>query len=150
VILRIINFAVIGALILAAADVYRIKYDSTVQAEHLAKLRGEARRVRDQIAALRAQWGELDSPGRIEQLDKRFLNLRPVAPTQFDTLDHLPAKPIQPVRPGEADPIGGIIEHLEEPAPITTSSVRKRIPSVAPPMDLSPSLARQKPGATNR
>jgi hypothetical protein len=153
VILRVLNFIVIGVLVLAAADVYRIKYDSTVQAERLAKLRAEVRKVTDQIAALRAQWGELDNPGRIEQLDKRFLNLRPVTPTQFDTLDHLPARPIQPVRPGEADPIGGIIEHLEDPAPITGSvhtSVRKKLSPAAPPMDLSPSLSRQKPGATNR
>jgi hypothetical protein len=149
VILRVLNFVVIAALVLAAADVYRIKFDSTVQAEHLAKLRGEVRRVRDQIAALRAQWSELDNPGRIEPLAKRFLNLRPAAPTQFDALDHIPARPIQPVQPGEADPIGGIIEHLEDPAPIT-GSVRKRISHVAPPMDLSPSVSRQKPGATNR
>jgi hypothetical protein len=143
VILRVLNFVVIGLLVLAAADVYRIKYDSAVQAEHLAKLRGEVRHVRDQIAALRAKWGELDDPARIELLNKRFLNLRPVAPTQFDTLDHLPARPIQPVRPGETDPIGGIIEHLEDPAPIT-GSVLKRISRPAPPMNLSP------PGATNR
>ena len=148
-ILRILNFVVIGLLVLAAADVYRIKFDSTVQAERLAKLRGEVHRVRDQIAALRAQWGELDNPERIEQLDKRFLNLRPVAPTQFDTLDHLPARPIQPLRPDEADPIGGIIEHLEDPAPIT-GSVRKRISRPAPPMNLTPAVSPARPGATNR
>jgi hypothetical protein len=147
VILRVLNFVVIGLLVLAAADVYRIKYDSTVQAEHLAKLRSEARRVRDQIAALRAQWGDLDNPGRIEQLNKRFLNLKPVQPTQFDTLDHLPAKPIQTVRPGEADPIGGIIEHSEE---LPTGSVRKRISRPAPPMNLTPTVSPAGPGATNR
>jgi len=149
VILRILNLVVIGLLVLAAADVYRIKFDSTVQAERLAKLRGEVHRVRDQIAALRAQWGELDNPERIEQLDKRFLNLRPVAPTQFDTLDHLPARPIQPLRPDEADPIGGIIEHLEDPAPIT-GSVRKRISRPAAPMNLTPAVSPARPGATNR
>ena len=72
-IFRIFNIVVIGALILAAAYVYRIKFDSTVQAEHLAKLRGEVRRERDRIAALRAEWGELDNPARIEILAKRFL-----------------------------------------------------------------------------
>ena len=148
-ILRILNFIVIGLLVLAAADVYRIKFDSTVQAEHLAKLRGEARRERDKIAALRAQWGELDNPARIDLIAKRFLKLRPVAPTQFDALDHLPARPVEPVRPGDADPIGGIIEHLEDPAPIT-GSVRKRISHSAPPMDLLPAVSRGKPGATNR
>jgi hypothetical protein len=149
VILRVLNFVVIGLLVLAAVDVYHIKFDSTVQAEHLAKLRTDVRRERDKIAMLRAEWGELDNPARIEPLAKRFLKLRPVAPTQFDALDHLPARPIEPVRPGDADPIGGIIEHLED-APAITSSVRKRISQPAPPMDLSPSIARQKPGATNR
>jgi hypothetical protein len=149
VILRLLNLVVISSLVLAAADVYRIKYDSTVQAAHLAKLRGEVRRVRDQIAALRAQWSELDNPGRIDPLAKRFLNLRPVLPTQYDALDHLPARPIQPVRPGEADPIGGIIEHLEDPAPIT-GSVRKRVSRPAPPMNLAPALSPGTPGATNR
>jgi hypothetical protein len=149
VILRILNLVVIGTLVLAAADVYRIKFDSTVQAEHLAKLRTEVRRERDKIAALRAEWGELDNPGRIEPLAKRFLKIRPAAPTQFDALDHLPARPIETVRPEEADPIGGIIEHLEDPAPVT-GSVRKRISRPAPPMNLTPAISPAKPGATNR
>jgi hypothetical protein len=148
VILRVLNFVVIGVLVLAAADVYRIKFDSTVQAERLAKLRSEVRRVSDQIAALRAQWGELDNPERLDPMAKRFLNLRPVAPTQFDALDHLPARPIQPVRPGEADPIGGIIEHSEDSVP--TGSVPKKILHVAPPMNLTPTVSPARPGATNR
>ena len=61
-ILRILNFVVIGALIFAAAYVYRIKFDSTVQAERLAKIRSEVRRERDAIAALRAERGELKIP----------------------------------------------------------------------------------------
>ena len=67
-ILRILNLIVVGVLILATAYVYRIKFDSTVQAERLAKIRGEVRRERDAIAGLRAKWGELDNPARIEAL----------------------------------------------------------------------------------
>jgi hypothetical protein len=121
VIVRLLNFVVIGVLVLAAAYVYRIKFDSTVQAEHLAKLRTEVRRERDTIAALRAKWGELDNPARIEQLTKRFLKLKPIAPTQFDTLDHLPDQPPDYMRPGAKDPIGGMIENLEEPVAVTSS-----------------------------
>ncbi len=76
-ILRILNLIVVGVLILAAAYVYRIKFDSTVQAERLAKIRSEMRRERDAIAGLRAKWGELDNPARIEALAKRFLPLKP-------------------------------------------------------------------------
>ncbi len=74
---RILNLIVIGALILAAAYVYRIKFDSTVQAERLAKIRGEVRRARDTIAELRAEWTQLDNPARIEGLAKRYLQLKP-------------------------------------------------------------------------
>jgi hypothetical protein len=121
VIVRLLNLLVIGALIFAAAYVYRIKFDSTVQAERLAKLRAEVRHERDKIASLRAKWGELDNPARIEDLAKHFLKLKPVAATQFDTLDHLPDQPPDYMRPGAKDPIGGMIENLEEPVDVTSS-----------------------------
>ena len=135
-ILRVLNFVVIGALILAAAYVYRIKFNSTVQAERLAKLRGEVRHERDTIAGLRAEWGQLDNPERIETLAKRYLQLKAVAPTQFDTLDHLPDRPPPPpdaVHADARDPIGGIIDDLGEPT--ATGS----IPPAAPhPISAAP------------
>lgn len=114
-ILRVLNLVVIGVLVLAAAYVYRIKFDATVQAERLARLRGELRHERDKIAALRAEWEQLDSPARIESLAKRYLPLRPMAPTQFDALDRLPERPPEDLTT-RADPIGGIIENLEQPS----------------------------------
>jgi hypothetical protein len=120
VILRVANFVVIGTLVLAAAYVYRIKLDSTVQAERLAKLRGEVRHERDEIAALRAGWGKFDNPERIEALANHYLQLKPIEPTQFDLLDHLPGRPPQSVTADSGDPIGGIIENLEQPSTIGT------------------------------
>jgi hypothetical protein len=120
-ILRVLNLVVIGALVLAAAYVYRIKFDSTVQAERLAKIRSEVRRERDTIAALRAEWGELDNPQRIEALAKRYLPLKPITPTQFNALDQLPERPPQFVKPDSPDPIGAVIENLEEPTTVTGS-----------------------------
>jgi hypothetical protein len=121
VIVRVLNFVVIGALVLAAAYVYRIKFEATVQAERLAKLRDEVRHERDKIAALRAQWGELDDPARIQALAEQFLKLKPVAATQFDRFDHLPDQPPDYLRPGAKDPIAGMIEHLQDPAELTGS-----------------------------
>ena len=120
-ILRILNLVVIVALVAAAAYVYRIKLDSTVQAERLAKIRSEVRRERDTIAALRAEWGELDNPARIEALAKRYLQLKPVTPTQFNSLDQLPDRPPQFIKPDSQDPIGVMIENLEEPDTVTGS-----------------------------
>ena len=122
-IVRILNLVVIGTLIMAAAYVYRIKYDSTVQAERLAKIRSEVRREREAIAALRAEWGELETPTRIEALAKRYLHLKPIAPTQFDKLNALPEQPPQLVKPDSRDPIGEVIENLEEPPAAMTGSL---------------------------
>jgi len=118
-IFRVFNIVVIGALILAAAYVYRIKFDSTVQAEHLAKLRTELRKERDRIASLRAQWGELDNPARIQALANRFLQLKPMAPTQFDNLDRLPERPPDDAHAANDDPIAGVIGNLEPPEAVT-------------------------------
>ena len=126
-ILRVLNLCVIGVLVLAAAYVYRIKFDATVQAERLARLRGELRHERDKIAALRAEWEQLDSPARIETLARRYLPLRPIAPTQFDALDRLPPDLATP-----ADPIGGIIENLEQSKRIEVTGTLPTSPNRAP------------------
>jgi cell division protein FtsL len=144
VIVRILNLVVIGALIMAAAYVYRIKYDSTVQAERLAKIRSEVRRERDAIAALRAEWGELETPSRVEALAKRYLHLKPIVPTQFDKLDALPEQPPQLVKPDSRDPIGDVIENLEEtPAAMTGSlwppaAAPQATPAAAPVAPIQP------------
>jgi cell division protein FtsL len=91
--MRLLNFLVICALIVAAAVVYKIKFDSTLQAERVAKLRGEVRQERDAIASLRAECATLDTPGRIQGLTERHLTLKPIQTTQFDDLDHLPQRP---------------------------------------------------------
>jgi len=118
--MRLLNLFVIGALILAASFVYKIKFDSTLQAERVAKLAGELRRERDAIAILRAEWAKLDTPGRIQGLASRHLALRPILPAQFDSLDHLPERPPAVAQPSAADPIGAA---LAPAAPETTGSV---------------------------
>ena len=117
--LRLVNIAVIGVLVLAAAWVYEIKYSSTRQAEQVAKLRGEIRRERDAIAALRAEWAQLDNPDRIQILARRHLTLKPIESTQFDALNGLPEKPVEIVPPGTADPIGALIENMVDPEVVT-------------------------------
>lgn len=119
--LRLLHIVVLAALVLAAADVYKIKYESTLQAERVAKLRGEVRRERDTIASLRAEWSRLDRPDRIQDLAQRHLTLKPLDVRQYDTLDRLPERPVELVPPGTADPIGAIIETLADPEALTGS-----------------------------
>jgi hypothetical protein len=118
--MRLLNIMVIGALILAASFVYKIKFDSTLQAERVAKVAGELRRERDAIATLRAEWAKLDTPGRIQGLAERHLALQPIKSTQFDNLDRLPDRPPVIVPPASADPIGAMIKSVP---PDTTGSL---------------------------
>jgi cell division protein FtsL len=107
--MRVLNICVIGALVLAAADVYTIKFDSTRQAQRVAKLRLEIRRERDAVAALRAEWAKLDNPGRIQDLARRHLQLKPFEAQQMDALDNLPERPADLVAVDEVDPIATVI-----------------------------------------
>jgi hypothetical protein len=108
--MRLLNILIIGVLILAASFVYKIKFDSTLQAERVAKLRGELRRERDAIALLRAEWTKLDTPARLEALARRHLALKPIEPAQFDDFERLPERPPKPeVKPATSDPIGAML-----------------------------------------
>src|SRR6476646_7132762 len=116
--MRLINILVIGALILAASFVYKIKFDSTLQAERVAKLRGEIRRERDAIAVLRAEWARLETPGRLQALVSRHLALKPMNPAQFDNFDRLPERPLPPNEPLSAanPPPGDATGSIPQPA----------------------------------
>ncbi len=113
-IMRLFNIMVIAALVLAASYVYKIKFESTLQAERVAKLRLELRRERETIASLRADWSMLDNPIRVQALAKRHLALKPMESTQFESIAKLPERPPSLVPPDTDDPIGAIIEDLED------------------------------------
>jgi cell division protein FtsL len=119
--LRLLHMVVLAALFLAAADVYKIKYESTLQAERVAKLRGEIRREQDTIANLRAEWSKLDRPDRIQELARRHLTLKAAEIVNYDPLDRLPERPIPIVPPGLADPLGALIETFADPEAVTGS-----------------------------
>jgi cell division protein FtsL len=123
-VIRILHILVIATLVSAAAYVYKIKFESTREAERVAKLRMEIRREQDTIANLRAEWSMLESPARIQELAKRHLPLRSVDARQFDRLENLPERPPDLVPPDAADPIGSLLEnpHLLE---IPTSSISR-------------------------
>jgi hypothetical protein len=111
--MRFIHLLVIGALIFAAAYVYRIKMDSTARTEKVLRLHAEIREQRDAIASLRSDWAKLDAPLRLQGLAERHLPLKPINATQYDSLKNLPERPPRLFRPGEPDPIGSMISTIE-------------------------------------
>jgi hypothetical protein len=128
---RLLHLIVVATLVIAAVHVYKIKFESTLQAERLAKLGVEIGRERDRIAALRAEWAQLDSPARIQALAQRHLALKPIDPTQIEQLDHLPERPAPAPVPSDlialdrpdgvaADPPTGSV-----PATVPTGGVKR-------------------------
>ena len=108
--MRLLNLFVVALLVLAAAYVYEIKFESTLQAERVAKMRADARREREAIAALRAEWATLENPARLQGLARRHLKLRPADATQYDSLDHLPERPPAIVQPPPDDSMASAID----------------------------------------
>ena len=111
--MRLLNFCALVLLVLAAAYVYEIKFESTLRAERIAKMRGDVQRERDAIAALRAEWTTLENPARIQGLARRHLHLRPAEATQYDALDRLPERPPSIVQPPPVDAIADTIENMD-------------------------------------
>jgi hypothetical protein len=123
--MRILHLLVIGALVFAAAYVYRIKMESTERTERVLRLRAEIREQRNAIAVLRAEWAKLDAPRRLQGLVDRHLPLKPLSASQYDSLKNLPDRPPSFIKPGEVDPIGAMLENTDAStdAPAVTGSV---------------------------
>jgi len=117
--MRILNALIIGALVLAASYVYKIKFESTQRVERAAKLRTEIRREQEAIAMLRARFAELEAPGRIQMLAQRHLPLQPLTPQQFRSFDHLPERPPEASGP-PPDRIGDLIDEAIGSVPVTS------------------------------
>jgi hypothetical protein len=114
--MRFINFCALVLLVVAAAYVYEIKFESTLRAERVAKMRGDIQREREAIAALRAEWAQLENPARIQALVRRHLPLGPAAATQYDPLANLPERPPVIVQPAAADAIARMIDGQDNAA----------------------------------
>jgi hypothetical protein len=114
-IMRLLHLTVVAALIVAAAFVYKIKFESTMRAAEVARLATAIKREQDATAALRAEWAQLDNPARIQGLVERHLSLRMLDPAQIDHLEHLPERPV-PSAP-QQDAIAAMIDAWEAEQP---------------------------------
>jgi cell division protein FtsL len=109
-VLRLLHLVVIGCLVAAAVALYQVKYQSTAHVQRIAKLRSEIRTERERISWLRAEWGRLGAPERIQDLAQRHLGMKPVALAQAGEIAALPEKPVL-----SGDPIGDLIETFDSP-----------------------------------
>jgi hypothetical protein len=125
-VIRLLHLTVVAALIVAAAYVYKIKFESTVRAAEVARLAAAIKRERDATAALKVEWALLDNAARIQGLAERHLSLRMLDPAQLDRFEHLPERPVPPGP--QSDAIAVMIDAWEaeqpdgaQPAPFPSS-----------------------------
>ncbi|WP_332684393.1 cell division protein FtsL [Bosea sp. (in: a-proteobacteria)] len=104
--IKLLHVIAIGALVSSALYAYTIKYETTLEAEQLQKLRAKAQRERDAIAVLKAEWQFLNRPNRLQALSDRHLDLQPLAISQIVRLSDIPN------RGPKVDSIGRKLEDL--------------------------------------
>jgi cell division protein FtsL len=97
-------------LVGAAVAVYKVKYESTYEAQRAAKLRNEIRVERERLSTLKAEWSRLAAPQRIQDLASRHLGMKPLEVARIGDFSNLPER----APGGDGDPIGEFIDTLTE------------------------------------
>ena len=101
--------------------VYQSKHRVQVLDREIARTLKAADAARDRLGVLRAEWALLNEPDRLQDLAGRFLNVRPMAPTQFVSMADLPHR-LPP--PGAA---------IAPPAPLPDTPEETQVPMAAAP-----------------
>ena len=105
---RVLHLLSVLVLVASAFAVYKVKYDSTYDAQRAAKLRNEISLERERLATLKAEWTRLAAPQRIQALAVRHLGMKPLDVARIGDLAGLPEKPAGI----DGDPIGEFIDTL--------------------------------------
>ncbi len=124
--IKLLHVIAIGALVSSALYAYSIKYETTLQAEQLQKLKAKAQRERDAIAVLKAEWQFLNRPERLQALADKHLDLQPLTTAQIVRLSDIPN------RGPKVDSIGRKLEDLGLGLPTETPRDRKSNTATTP------------------
>jgi hypothetical protein len=119
---RIVNVLALAGLLGSATVAYRVKYDATLHAEEVSKLKRSIDRERDSAAVLKAEIARRIRPDRIQVMAERHLDYEPFSTKKLLTPADLP------VRPAPVDLIAQKLEMLglsEDGPPKPAKPVRK-------------------------
>ena len=94
---RIVNVALVLAMIGGAVITYNLKHETEKAAARVARLHTNIAKEREAIAFLKAEWSMLSQPGRLQQLIARYqdhFRLEPFSANQVATLDEIPLRAV--------------------------------------------------------
>lgn len=103
---RLLTFIALSLLIGSAVYAYRVKYDSIVLAEQVAKLKSRIHREKDAIAVLKAEWQYVNRPDRVQALADAHTDLKSMSVNQVVRWSEIPPRQVQ------SDAIAGKLEAL--------------------------------------
>jgi hypothetical protein len=95
---RIVNAALVTAMIVAAVVTYNMKHQAELAADRVARLQSEVAAQKQAIALLKAEWSLFTQPGRLQTVVERYddhFQLRPFSPDQLASVEEIAIKPIQ-------------------------------------------------------
>lgn len=92
---RPVNLVMIGLVVVLSIALYNIKYRAEEQEAAVRALHHEIGDERESLRVLRAEWGYLTQPDRIQTLAERHLDLEPLQASQIVTFEDMPP-PRQP------------------------------------------------------
>ena len=72
---------------------FHVKYQVAALEEELTRLNAATLREQNQIHVLEAEWSYLNRPSRLEELTERYLQLKPMQPSQLTSIAALPKQP---------------------------------------------------------
>lgn len=114
--LRPVDVIMIGLLLGGAAFTFKVKHDSEVALERVAKLEDKIRVEQDAIDILQADWSLLTDPKRLARLVERYnaqLQLQQTESTAIGTISEVPVRPPEiPASPDEG--ISALLKNADD------------------------------------
>ncbi len=116
----------IGLMLGGAAFTFKVKHDSELALERVAKLEAQIKLEQDAIDVLEADWSLLTDPRRLARLVERYqgqLGLEETDPRAIGKISEIPMPP----PPLPAEPDKGISALLEQADEIITGTVSQEV-----------------------
>jgi cell division protein FtsL len=93
--LRLLNVALLAAIVVTVGITYDLKHKAEVADDHVAHLRADIAAEKDKIHTLNAEWAALNQPSRLEAVVKEhadYFQLQSFSPDQVGTVGEIPLR----------------------------------------------------------
>ena len=105
--IRPFDIVCLALVVAVSITLYGVKYRAQSLEEDVARLHLKIGEEQDAIGVLRAEWGYLTKPDRLQSLAGRHLSLRPLEASQIVTFGDLPLSREDFYEPGRRMLLGG-------------------------------------------